>query len=645
MRCKKDLLLELLTIGGAVRSGVGWGGRVGVRVGASWGVVAESGGGRRWHSGDGWVRGRGRGEDGGVAVRPGSKVGEGGMVAGRRARGGKEARPAAYSQAAEGGGGSEAFRCEAGGGEAGAVVGEEAVGMRATRAGRRWWGRGEAVVGQQGCPLGANTMGEACTEARLARGEAVTRRQGVGEAGEGVVPGCRGLKGQGRRWWPGCGRAGVRASVVRPRARPARHVVGGWGWGQHGVAVRGDESGRLCVAAGVAVMVGWWWGWPSVATGVGSSVSLWTIGRPIVGRSWCGGGPAVVVGGLGRGPAVEASVVVAVARSANRGVAGRGGVVRGGNSPGGGGGGGWMSVAVGVFLRAVVAIGGGRDGGVAVEMAVRGGGGGVVRVVPVAGCRGGGGYPWQLKWLFMPWLPTGGGRDGGVAVGVAVRSGGGGVVRVMVADWGAHRGPSMVWWQPDGRGGWPWWPIVGGRPWWRWSWSGWSSMAVGVSRPWRWRGGGGRQMTGTRVGLAGAVAVTGVVAWQVRREGGGGRVRAEGQGQERRRDGGRGRSDDRDGWRGGGGMAGASGWGQEQQREGGGESVSLADREAHRGPSVVWWRPGGRGRWPWWPTVGGPVVVALVVVAVACGGWPWWRGLSMAMGVVVRVVVADRGLP
>nr|GFD35939.1 hypothetical protein [Tanacetum cinerariifolium] len=47
--------------------------------------------------------------------------------------------------------------------------------------------------------------------------------------------------------------------------------------------------------------------------------------------------------------------------------------------------------------------------------------------------------------------------------------------------------------------------------------------------------------------------------------------------------GGGGRSGGRDGWRGGGGMGVASGWGQEQRREGVVASVSLADREAHRG--------------------------------------------------------------
>nr|GEY88374.1 hypothetical protein [Tanacetum cinerariifolium] len=71
------------------------------------------------------------------------------------------------------------------------------------------------------------------------------------------------------------------------------------------------------------------------------------------------------------------------------------------------------------------------------------------------------------------------------------------------------------------------------------------------------------------------------------------------------------------------GMGGDGGWwhgrcvgvGQEQRREGVVVFVPLADREARRG---------GFGH---------------------SGSSPWWRGLSMAVGMVVRAVVADRGLP
>nr|GFC70327.1 hypothetical protein [Tanacetum cinerariifolium] len=60
-----------------------------------------------------------------------------GLAAGsQRWWGGREARPAAYSQAAEGGGGSEASRCEAGGGKAGAAVGEAPWAGPAGRRGR-----------------------------------------------------------------------------------------------------------------------------------------------------------------------------------------------------------------------------------------------------------------------------------------------------------------------------------------------------------------------------------------------------------------------------------------------------------------------------------------------------------------------------
>nr|GFB86624.1 hypothetical protein [Tanacetum cinerariifolium] len=91
--------------------------------------------------------------------------------------------------------------------------------------------------------------------------------------------------------------------------------------------------------------------------------------------------------------------------------------------------------------------------------------------------------------------------------------------------------------------------------------------------------GGRGSRTGKRVGLVGAGAVTGRGRgwWHGRYDGRGvvagyGRkVRARGWWHSR-----------------------CVGVGTGAATGGGDESVSLADREAHRGPSVVWWRPGGR---------------------------------------------------
>nr|GEY86196.1 eukaryotic initiation factor 4A-15-like [Tanacetum cinerariifolium] len=163
---------------------------------------------------------------------------------------------------------------------------------------------------------------------------------------------------------------------------------------------------------------------------------------------------------------------------------------------------------------------------------------------------------------------------------------------------------------------------------------------------------------GMRVGLVGAGATMGrgveVVAWQGQRGGGVADRGVVMVGQERRRDGGGGRSDDRDGWRGGGGMTGASGWGQEQRRKGVVASVSLADREAHRGPSVVWWQPGGGGSvivdnfvqdgviWH------GSVLVRFGIIQNKESGSVGYSGVAVGVAVrgggggVVRVVVADR---
>nr|GFA03159.1 hypothetical protein [Tanacetum cinerariifolium] len=350
---------------------------------------------RGWRPAGRWDRQARLAADGAV-VRP-SIVGP--TAGGRRWWGSREARPAAYSQAAEEGGGSEASRCEAGGGEAGAAVGEGVrrrgwrpagwgggAGDESSRAGRRGGGRdegdGRPACGGAADGGGAGARPWAGDEAGGGAGNwqpAVVGRQG-GEADR-----------LGRGWRGGGGR---RVRVVRPRTRPVgparRHRQGGRAG--RGKGVGGSAEGEAGPTRGVAVMVGWWWGWPSVAAGVGSSVSLWPIGRPIVGRPWCGGGPAVGVGGLGEGPAVEALVVVAVARGGGdcpwRG--GRGGVGHGGSSP-------WrVAVVAGV-------IHGGWSG---------------------RSCRGG--RPESVGY-------------GGVAVGVAVRGGGGGVVRVVVAD----RGPTV----------------------------------------------------------------------------------------------------------------------------------------------------------------------------------------------------------
>nr|GFC07601.1 hypothetical protein [Tanacetum cinerariifolium] len=194
------------------------------------------------------------------------------------------------------------------------------------------------------------------------------------------------------------------------------------------------------------------------------------IGRPTVGRPWCGGGPTMGW----------------VALVADRGRAGRGGVGRGGSSP-------WrLAVVAGV-------VHGGGSG--------RSGRGGRPRVAVMVGWRWGGrsvivdnfvqdGVIWHgsvlVRFGIIQNKDFGSVGYGGVAVGVAIRGGSGRVVRVMVADREAHRGLSVVWWRPGGGGGWPCWPTVEGRPWWRWSCLGWSSVGVGVSRPWRWRGGGGR---------------------------------------------------------------------------------------------------------------------------------------------------------
>nr|GEX12203.1 eukaryotic initiation factor 4A-9-like [Tanacetum cinerariifolium] len=269
--------------------------------------------------------------------------------------GGWEARPVAWGEASEG-----------------VVAG-----------GLRWWGRGRGRWGRQG-----GTDGVSCGRRWVVMGRCWGRQETSIEAWPVAPVMGLGHEGQGRRWWPGGGRAREKASVVGPRARLARHV-------------RNDGGG----------------GWP-----------CWEAGRRGVGRGSSSPWLLAVVAGVVHGDGSGRSCL------------------------------------------------GGRPGYL------------------VAGYRGGRGYPWRLEWSFVSWWPTGGGRDGGVAVGVVVRGGGGGVVRVMVADRRAYRGLSMVWWRPGDGGGWPWWPTVGGRPWWRWSWSGWSSMEVGVSRLWRWHGGGGRQM-------------------------------------------------------------------------------------------------------------------------------------------------------
>nr|GFA42713.1 reverse transcriptase domain-containing protein [Tanacetum cinerariifolium] len=116
--------------------------------------------------------------------------------------GGKEARSATYSQAAEGGGVSKATRCEAGDGEAGAAVGEGV--------GRRGGGRRVRVVGPGTSPMGPK--GEEAVGMRAVVGRPVVGRPTV------VGP---------RR---GCGRpAGMPPLVPAPWAGPTgrrgRHVV------------------------------------------------------------------------------------------------------------------------------------------------------------------------------------------------------------------------------------------------------------------------------------------------------------------------------------------------------------------------------------------------------------------------------------
>nr|GFB43317.1 hypothetical protein [Tanacetum cinerariifolium] len=129
-----------------------------------------------------------------------------------------------------------------------AVVGRQ--GGEAGRLGRGWRGGGHRRVGVVG-PAKRHRRGGRAGR----RGRPYTWWADGDAALVGVGPTRVGIGGTGGGKGVGGGRAGARASVVRPRARPALHVVGGWGWGQHEVTVRSGRSGHLCVAMGVAVMV------------------------------------------------------------------------------------------------------------------------------------------------------------------------------------------------------------------------------------------------------------------------------------------------------------------------------------------------------------------------------------------------------
>nr|GFA62717.1 hypothetical protein [Tanacetum cinerariifolium] len=116
--------------------------------------------------------------------------------------GGREARPAAYSQAVEGGGRSKASRCEAGGGEAGAAVGE---GVR-----RRGWrpaGWGGGVRDEFG---GAGRRGGGGD-----KGDGRTARGGAADGGEA----------EARPWWAGKDAPLVPAPWTGPARMRGRRVV------------------------------------------------------------------------------------------------------------------------------------------------------------------------------------------------------------------------------------------------------------------------------------------------------------------------------------------------------------------------------------------------------------------------------------